>query len=237
MRILFILVVVCSLPVNGTTLLIADPAGDTVGTGAVQPDITGHSAILTGDTATFTIHFAQAISAPSASQPTSVFGFIDLDTDRNPDTGVVPFSNTATLEFLPPLVMGMDRFIDLSSELNHSGQVDFVSPELDVLATVSVVYTASSLSLSFPLTLSGSSFSYAVVVGSFEEVTDRAPNGVVPSAPIPEPTTASLILTAVLAAITGGTARKLALGRSLLRKHSQRRERLTGCGASPTAPG
>lgn len=105
-----------------------DPISDTFGTGASQPDLAGISAeFSTANQATATtdpndlptlavaLEFHGQISLPSAtSGGPSVFGFIDLDVDQNPDTGGVAwfedlngnrsFNATANLTVDPPVL-------------------------------------------------------------------------------------------------------------------------------------
>src|SRR5262249_40517050 len=66
---------------------IADPVGDTFGSGPVQLDITSIDAVGAAGTLTFTLTFANTISPASSAAANSIFGFIDIDVDRNPLTG------------------------------------------------------------------------------------------------------------------------------------------------------
>lgn len=176
---------------------IVDPTGDTFGTD-VQHDITSINASFDSSTITFTVNFAGQIYAPSAMNERSVFGYIDLDTDRNPATGEEPEINLAG--FGPDIQLGDEFLIDLFSEESQVGEVDVFDQEFDVVGRAPVSFNATSFSVIVPLALLGGSnglMNYGVIVGTFLNATDRAPNGAEPatSAPVPEPTTMLLLVT------------------------------------------
>ncbi len=196
-----------------------DPSGDTFGTGPVQVDITSYDAIYSGGNTTFTIGFAGPISAASAFAANSLYGFIDLDLDRNASTGGFAAFPGATGNIAggsnwinyyaaqgvvagPTIATGDEAFVDLGSEANHSGQVDIISAiDNSILATVAIFFTNNSVSLTIPLVGTGSSpaLGFDLLVGTSGELTDRASNGPNadlshgPSTAVPEPSSLTLL--------------------------------------------
>src|SRR5438876_226617 len=79
-------------PAARAGFLRVDPAGDTFVFG-VGPDIITYEGRITGPgVVAFSAEFAAAISAPSSFAPNSVYGFIDLDTDKNAGTGATSWT-------------------------------------------------------------------------------------------------------------------------------------------------
>jgi hypothetical protein len=167
-----------------------------------------------GTNYTFTLTFANpTIEGPSSGNADAVYGFINLDTDKNSATGVTGASlDSQGFEpdfgrFSPPS-QGIEAYINLSSEgspLHGSpGLVDVVTTKGFLpIDTVAVTYknqvgaTPSTLSLSIPL----SDFSrnqiplpdpgdFSVIVGNVNNATDFLP----PAAPgVPEPASLTLL--------------------------------------------
>jgi hypothetical protein len=163
----------------------------------------------------FTLKFANStIEGPSSGKSDAVYGFINLDTDKNAATG---FSG-AYLDsngFEPafgrysPGVLGVDAYINLGSEGDplHGapGLVDLVSTNgFNPIDTIPVSYsnaegsTASTLSLTIPLTDFSSNQinvldtgSFSVIVGNVNDPTDF----LAPQASIPEPGAMVLLAT------------------------------------------
>src|SRR5262245_55660809 len=92
--------------------------------GAPGPTITLPSipGVTDGTNLTFTLTFANpTIEGPSSGNDDAVYGFINIDTDKNPATGVTgAFLDTNNFEpgfgQFPPGFAGIDVYISLSSE-------------------------------------------------------------------------------------------------------------------------
>jgi len=66
--------------------VITDPIGDTFGVNTLQHDIIEFRGERNGSDLIITLVFAEPIGRPSASR--ALHGFVDIDSDRNPNTGV-----------------------------------------------------------------------------------------------------------------------------------------------------
>src|SRR5262249_40034358 len=120
-----------------------------------------------GTNYTFTLTFANpTIEGPSTGNEDAVYGFINIDADKNLATGVTGSSLDAGAEpgfgGFPPGSAGIDAYINLTSEGNigHGapGLLDFVSTAtLLPIDTVAVTYknqagsTPSTLTVTIPL--------------------------------------------------------------------------------------
>jgi hypothetical protein len=220
-RAMIVLGIAGCLNLTGATARAAftDPSGDTFGTGRFKPDIITYSATFDTATATtsFTIGFANAIAAPSTNAVNGLYGYIDLDTDKNAATGGnaafgadQPGGNSWINFFVaqglapgPAINLGDEYFVDLGSEHDHAGTVDLVDASTNaILAEVAISYTSTSLSLTLALLGTGDgSMNFGLVVGDSDSPSDRAANGAVAdrsvttSAAVPEPS--SLLLSAL----------------------------------------
>jgi hypothetical protein len=202
---------------TAATLALATPANagfltfshnSTALPGAPGPAITLSS--ITGNNdgtnLTFTLTFFNAtIEGPSSGKNDAVFGFINIDADKNAATG----ASGASLDSggvepgfgrYPPGFQGIDVLINLGSEGDPThgapGLLDVVTTKgFTPLTTVAVTYknqsgsTPSTMSLSIPLTLFSSNNialndtgNFSVVVGNLNNATDF-----LPSAAVPEP--------------------------------------------------
>src|SRR4051794_40171101 len=92
--------------------VISDPAGDTFGVGSVQLDITSADAIVSGTSLTFILTFQNAIRPASALVTNSLYGFIDIDADRNASTGGGG-SNQGSLGPAPAPQLNDEFFLDI----------------------------------------------------------------------------------------------------------------------------
>jgi len=172
-------------PGSGLNPVVLDPIGDVRPDPypALQADITSVKSTFNMDSLTFTVNFADPISAPSSSQNLGFFGFIDIDTDQNPATGI---NSNANVFFTPPVTLGVDFSIDVFSEWVHPGFVDVISrreSRLTVVGRVPITFAETSLSVTVPLALLGGdngSVNYAAYFGVVSTTTDRVPNDAVP---------------------------------------------------------
>jgi hypothetical protein len=182
--------------------------------GAPGPAITLLSITGTNDGTnyTFTLTFANpTIEGPSSGNADAVYGFINIDADKNPATGLTgSFLDTSGTQpgfgLYPPGSAGIDAYVSLTSEgdVAHGGPglVDLVSTAtLLPIDTVSVTYknqvgsTPSTLSLSIPLSdfaklpvSLADTGNFSVAVGNLNNATDFLPSAV------PEPSSVVLIL-------------------------------------------
>jgi hypothetical protein len=166
--------------------------------GAPGPAITLLS--ITGDNdgtdLTFTLTFANpTVEGPSSGNNDAVYGFINIDTDKNSATGVTgAYLDSHGYEpgfgQYSPSSQGIDAYINLSSEGDplHGapGLVDLVTTNgFNPIDTIPVTYKNNTLSLSIPL----SDFSnnniplvdtgdFSVVVGNVNNATDFLPSAV-----------------------------------------------------------
>jgi hypothetical protein len=223
----------CFAPAPAQAAMI-DLTGDTFGSGAIQHDITTYTADYSvAGQITFTVNFAGAISAPSLGLPTSVIGFIDIDTDQNAATGgdapwggAVPGGNNWINRGIdlgnvpgPTINLGDEFYIDLQTEGLNPGFVDIVrTSDNTTVGTSAIAFGASSFTTTVSLALLGGDdglLNYGLLLGTFDEPTDRAPNGSTPATSeaavpnvVPEPSSLVLIATGVGSLLAYGRRRR-----------------------------
>jgi hypothetical protein len=194
---------------------LIDPVGDTFNTKGAKHDLVQVTAdfLRIQDHLQFIVTFAGPISPPSAGLPSAVGGYIDIDTDQNPNT---PGSLQAAINaFMPPvpppqILMDADFFVDLYTEQFQKGFVDVLDANFNTVATVPIFFEATSFSFAIPLSALKDEgwVNYSVLVGNFGEpgfapqFSDRGPNTATPATSTPEPT--SLIVFGVVAAAAAG---------------------------------
>jgi hypothetical protein len=177
----------------------------------------------------FTLTFSNpTIEGPSSGKGDAVFGFINIDTDKNAATGLTGAS-LDTGGFQPgfgrfsPSFQGIDAYINLSSEGDpfHGapGLVDLVTMKgasPSVITTESITYknqvgsTPSTMTVSIPLTVFTSNQislldtgSFSVVVGNLNNATDfLAP------AAVPEPGSVALLAVGASLSLLASVRRK-----------------------------
>ncbi len=171
---LMVLATLCVLLAYGSQAApIEDPTGDLLA--ASGPDLTALRASHLDDELIITLELAQAVSAPDSGQVNALFGFIDLDLDRNASTGEVAF-----VDFLTgvPSDLGNEFYVDFSTY--RAGEVDLVrNASAAVVGRVPMTLADRRVTVSLPHALLGSSSTVhtAVVVGGEAAPSDVVPNG------------------------------------------------------------
>ena len=153
-----------------------------------EGDIVSISSKFDRESLTFTVSFAEHVIPPSSRDPRSLMGYIEIDTDQNPATGALPISNYVAQ---PPMSLGVDFQINLTSESIHPGFVDIRAILSGQLTRVPIVFTDTSFSVVVPLIILGGEnglVNYGVAVGGYEMgLTDKAPNYTMPATSVSVP--------------------------------------------------
>ena len=149
---------------------VADPAGDAFGP-AGSADITSVAGSADASTFCLTVSFAAPVAPADAGPGASTLGgFVEFDTDRDPTTG----DHSAVDQFCPRAAgTGVDTTLDLFSvshgmaTLSPSGQ------------QVPISFTPTSFTASIPLSALGGDgdFNLDMVLGTLDVPSDCAPNG------------------------------------------------------------
>ena len=197
---------------------MTDPTGDalcTLSSGsscAVPYDITQINAVTANGSIRFHISLIQNIVQVPSQDPWSASqfgGYIDIDTDQNPNTGTFAWGDY--FGEAPPWPdptqrlsgLGDEYYIDLYSEAYHAGMVDiYDGPGTTIFGQAPIVYGPDWAEIIVPLSLLGNDdglVNYDVVVGDGTGLTDQAVDyqavqaGALPAASeIPEPSSAAL---------------------------------------------
>lgn len=161
---------------------ITDPTGDNFPTsasaGLVAPDIVSLGAAVDGESnLVVRIEFADEVASDATGGPNVVIGFLDIDTDQDPGTGIQPAT-----EFFGPGApgstgMGTDFFVSYLTE--GTGLMPVLDSESNVVATISPTFDGNKIDLFIPLSSLGGDegdVNLATVVGTIPEPTDIAPN-------------------------------------------------------------
>ena len=152
--------------------IIDDPLGDHI-TSPGNPivDIDMVEGGTNGTSVTLKVHFS-----PDTVM-SEVVGFIDLDTDQNPATGIPPNANV----FIPGTMqdIGVDFFLSLFN-LPFGGPVDVFDAITGVLVgSVPATIVGQSLEITVPLAMLGGddgAMDVGMVLGNAPQPTDAAPN-------------------------------------------------------------
>ena len=166
----------------------SDPRGDTFGASERQIDLLEVSSFIDAEYGDFLIvelSFAQPVGlAGGSGDPTELLaGFVDLDSDGNPETGTI-----SAVELFTPHAsgLGVDYYVDLGGfQPNREAAPIFRTEEgeggdVEVgFAPLVLSSDGRTLVVSIPLQAIGSDgrLHFAVVVGTQLEATDAAPNG------------------------------------------------------------
>lgn len=168
------------VPAGGpaTRASTSDPIGDTFGSLSPQLDISAFSASTDGSDLSLGLDFATPITPADSGQPDALFGFIDVDTDQNPTSGVVSAEDV----FCPqPSGLGVEFVVDLGAYDSMTGTVGvYDSSSMMLVGSAPTVFGPTSVSVTVPLSLLGGSDGIddvATVIGTMPEPTDCAPNG------------------------------------------------------------
>ncbi len=155
----------------------SDLQGDAL-TGAFQNyDITSIDAVHSSTHLAFTVQLVGTPTAPSVNQNQGLSGFIDIDIDLNPNTGVVATIDTIGGTF-GNTGLGIEYYLDLFSEATNPGFVALRDP-VNVLnvSQVPITYGNNSFTIVVPLSALGNDdglVNYAVAVGDFAFAQDQA---------------------------------------------------------------
>lgn len=174
---------------GGLDPVVLDPIGDIrpVSYPVLPADITSVRSTFNMASLTFTVSFAHPVAPPS-SRSLDFIGFIDIDTDQNPATGI---NSNANVVFTPPVTLGVDFSIDVFSEWAHPGFVDvFSTKSRTIVGRVPIAFTETSLSVTVPLAFLGGdngAVNYSAYFGVVGTWTDRVPNDAGPLTSIPAP--------------------------------------------------
>jgi hypothetical protein len=192
----FVVAFLLAAPAIGRAdLLYPDPAGDNVGI----HDISSISAIVTGSDLVFQVTFNNMITDPSlGGNMQDLFGFIDIDADRNAGTGAssADLLGARNVDANPGL--GVEFYLDLNSVVGHAGSVDVIDTSTFLSnGTAPITYAASAITVRVPLSLlpgSNGLVNYGVIaIDNSPAVSDIAVNGDIPAtsflptAAVPEP--------------------------------------------------
>ncbi len=158
--------------------ITTDPENDTFGSGPIQIDVTGFSAVATGGDLVIGLTFAGAVSPPDSGQPDALVGYIDIDADQDGLTGDGPWTDFLTGSNATGL--GNEFYVDLFSYSAADGAVDVVDDPTEIVTgRAPVSFTSMTMTVEIPLSLLGGddgAVNTAAVVGTVDEPTDKVPN-------------------------------------------------------------
>ena len=168
---LFCLAPVLTPILDGTVLV--DPVGDTLGSRPVQYDIIRFEHTPVGSNLQFHLDFLGPITPYDPANPDSIFGYIEIDSDNNPSTGVSsPFTILTGLEYVVILETGtlggtMVPILSIAGGPLGSGTITYGSNFLNVIVDVSLIGGSPSVNA-------------AAAIGTVVEQTDTVPNAAIP---------------------------------------------------------
>lgn len=171
---------------RGDTSPVIDPLGDVADLGFGGP-LTDLASIHLWHTATdlhFELSFHTPIAPMSAGAPESLFGYTELDVDRNPSTGFAPFQNAYGV--FDVVSFGTDFAIN-HNDAGHPGRFEIIDVFNGPVGLVDVAFTAFGVSGAIPLSWLGASdgvVDFVTIVGTPMQPTD-ATNWVGTSVPAP----------------------------------------------------
>ena len=155
------------------TYFVPDPPGDAFlgfGSGPVKHDITRVSWLGDHSTLCLNVAFAGPVDPADVTSPQRLGGYVDFDTDANPATGF-----PSVLDFFcpSPSGLGVNATLDM---FDVSQGFTTIFPSGDF---VPVNFDQNSFTAIIPVSALGgdTSFNFGMVLGTFIEPTDCAPNG------------------------------------------------------------
>ena len=157
------------------TFQVSDPAGDLPASASEgAPDAVALTGSMRTDSLIVTIAFRSGISAWSMSRPNSLTGFIDLDIDEDPSTGI----ESAADEAGGNSGQGVDFYVSLEDVA--PGQVELVDVASMVTYRIPANFTATAVTVRIPRVLLADfepGFTISAVVGHpARSVTDFVPD-------------------------------------------------------------
>ncbi|MEJ2145850.1 MAG: hypothetical protein P8020_12005 [Acidobacteriota bacterium] len=166
----------------------SDPVGDTFGTGDYQIDLTRVQIDRQSESPGFFVielQFAEPVSLPGTTgAQNEVYGYIDFDTDQNESTGASSY-----VDYYSPYSpgLGVDYQLVLSDYTGQRFPLYRFESQTGTWSDTPVAYASvegggNTVMLFLDLYQGNTasdfnSFNFAVVVGTYQEPTDAAPNG------------------------------------------------------------
>lgn len=181
--ILFPGLIVVTAPFAAGRAEVLDPPGDTFETflsqGRVPPDVVRMTAEREAGAVRLAVEFLNpVVGTGNLFDPNVAVGFIDLDTDQDLNTGILPFTDVFRRTQPGSTGMGTDFFVSLFGTGDGNAELFDASTFL-FLGNVPVAFEGNTLSLSIPLALLGNDdgdLDFSAVFGTFPEPTDVVPN-------------------------------------------------------------
>lgn len=153
---------------------VADPAGDTFGPDSALIDLIAFSAVRARQELVLGLTFRDSIHAPQSGLPNAVYGFVELDADRDARTGRSPLS-----DFVAPVrsMIGTDLYLPFDSYRADDRAVDLMAHgSSQPVGRVPLAIGARSLAIRIPGSLLPAAAHAVAIVGNRDEVSDVAPN-------------------------------------------------------------
>lgn len=163
---------------GGADATVGDPLGDAFG-GANLPslDLSAFSATTDGTSLILRLDFFTPISPVDSGEPNAMGGYIDLDVDQDPMTGVDLHVGGLCPQ---PAGLGLEYYVDLFSYNSTTGLVEIEDDTATVAGFADAMFSPMSVEISVPLSVLGMDDGIAdtaAVVGNVMEPTDCVPNG------------------------------------------------------------